>query len=126
MPDKIQISEEAELSCKAGEITEEELNWLEDSEVLNLKSRNEEEISWLEVDVSKLSQIAFEYKLLRSTASSVEIDVLGAFKRAGDDILTTQQVTNMTSRPKSSVSRALSRLVEKNKLQKVQDGVYKY
>ncbi|WP_442903409.1 hypothetical protein [Halobacterium sp. KA-4] len=46
------------------------------------------------------------------------------FRRTSDDVLTTVQLADATDRPKSSISRALLRLVEKNKLHRVQAGVY--
>lgn len=126
MADKIKIGEETELECKEGDLTEDQLNWLEDSGLAPVLRRSGDgEVRRIKLDMRKLSKMAFEYDLLKSTASSVEVDVLSEFRKATDNILTTQQLTDLTGRPKSSVSRALSRLVEKDEITKVQDGVYR-
>lgn len=126
MTDKIEIGKETNLECHEGEVTEDQLDWLEDTEIATLIRRTGEgEVHRMKIDIRKLSQLAFEYELLKRTASSVEVDVLGEFRKATDNVLTTQQLTDRTGRPKSSVSRALSRLIKKDELDKVQDGVYR-
>lgn len=126
MTDKIEIGEETHLDYQEGEVTQEQLDWLDDSEIAPVvRQTGEGEVMRIQLDIQKLSEFVFEYELLKRTASSVEVDVLGEFRKATDNVLTTQQLTDRTGRPKSSVSRALSRLVEKDEITKVQDGVYR-
>ena len=126
MSDNIEIGEETTIKCKPGELTAEEREWLNNSNVATIKTRADDTTVYeMVIDIPKLSRLVFEHESLKSTASSVEVDILNMFRRVSDNILTTQQVAEKTGRPKSSVSRALGRLVEKGKIQKVQDGVYK-
>jgi len=126
MTNKIEIGEDTDLDCREGEVTQDQLNWLEDSGIAPVvRQTGNGKVKRIKLDIQKLSQLAFEYELLKRTASSVEVDVLGEFRKATDNVLTTQQLTDRTGRPKSSVSRALSRLVKKDELDKVQDGVYR-
>ena len=96
--------------------------------ILRVRSFNTKsgEVSDALLDLSALARIAFEYDLLRSVASRVEIDILEVFRSSSENTLTTSEIAEETGRPKSSISRALSQLVEKNKLTKVQAGVYRY
>ena len=126
MSDNIEIGEETTIKCKPGELTAEEREWLNNSNVAKIKTRADDTTVYeIVIDIPKLSRLVFEHESLKSTASSVEVDILNTFRRVSDNVLTTQQVAEKTGRPKSSVSRALGRLVEKGKIQKVQDGVYK-
>lgn len=120
------ITEDTEITVGEGKITEEESQWLEKNGVLRISGHHVEtgEVSKAKFDISKLSQIAYEYDLLNQVASSVETDILDVFRRSESNILTTAQIAEETDRPKSSISRALSRLVDKSKITKIQAGVY--
>jgi predicted transcriptional regulator of viral defense system len=82
-------------------------------------------VTRIKLDVEEIARIAFEFDLLKQVASTVEIEILETFRNSEDSTLTTSEIAQATGRPKSSVSRALSRLVEKTKLDKVQAGVYR-
>lgn len=131
VPDNIthyKITKKTEFLIDEGRITKEEEQWLAENDVLRITGYNVEdgEVSEVEINPGKLSQIAYEYSLLKQVASSVETDILDAFRQSESNILTTAQIAEATDRPKSSVSRALSRLVDDNKITKVQTGVYEY
>lgn len=124
--DNFKITQQTEIELLDGDLTPTEKHWLENTGILKIKTfhTNTREATTVQIDVDKLAKFAFEYAILKDTASSVETDILGAFQKASDDVLTTSQLADDTGRPKSSISRALSRLVEKNKLNRVQAGVY--
>jgi len=126
--DRYQITETTDIDIQEGNITAEEKNWLKRNGVLRIHAYTTDtgEVTDAELDVEKLSEIAFEYDILRKVASPVEIDILSLFRDGSNDTLTTDEITEYTGRPKSSVSRALSRLSEKGKITKVQAGVYRY
>ena len=127
-PEQFVLSEETDVTINDGTLTKQEGEWLESVGILRVRSFNTEsgEVSDALLDLSALARIAFEYDLLRSVASRVEIDILEAFRSSSENTLTTSEIAEETGRPKSSISRALSQLVEKNKLTKVQAGVYRY
>lgn len=127
-PKQYNITDETDLKIKNGSFTEEERDWLESVGVFTIRSHHTTrgEIGEAYIDFDVLAKIAFEYDLLRNVASRVEIDILEVFRLSKENTLTTSELAAQTDRPKSSVSRALSQLVEKNKLTKVQAGVYRY
>lgn len=127
-PDEYHTSDETEITISTGSFTEEERNWLESVGVfrINTVSTSSGEINEAHIDLNALAKIAFEYDLLQSVASRVEIDILEFFRRSEESTHTTSEIATETDRPKSSVSRALSQLVDKEKLTKVQAGVYRY
>jgi hypothetical protein len=120
------ITQQTDLELVEGDFTPTEKQWLEKTGILKIDSyhTNTREATSVSLDVPKLAQLAFEYQILKDIASSVETDIMEAFRRTSDNVLTTAQLADATDRPKSSISRALSRLVEKNKLHRVQAGVY--
>jgi hypothetical protein len=122
-----EITDETEFEIIEGKLTEEEKQWLRSNGVLDLKGWKTEsgEVSSAELNVNELARIAFEFDILSDIASSVETDVMEVFRRNSSEVLTTAQVADETGRPKSSISRALTRLVEKNKLYRIQSGVYR-
>lgn len=126
--DKFEIDSDTELIIEGGKITTEERDWLQETGILRIRGHTTEtgDVSRAVLNIEKLSRLAFEYELLKEAASSVEIDILEQFRRRNTQTLTTGELTDSTGRPKSSISRALSRLTEKNKLVKVQPGVYRY
>jgi hypothetical protein len=126
--DQFKVDEETETQIKNGTFTPEEKRWLNQTGILRIQGyqTNTGKVHKLELDIEKLSQIAFEYDILKEVASSVEIDILEEFRRRDDRTLTTSEIAESTERPKSSISRALTRLTEKDKLTKVQAGVYRY
>lgn len=125
---RFQIGEGANIEVEGGEITPEEKDWLQRNGVFKIRGFQTETgvVNTAVLDVEKLSQIAFEFDLLKQVASSVETDILETFRKSEDRTLTTGEISEATGRPKSSVSRALSRLTEKQKVTKVQAGVYRY
>lgn len=125
--DEYTFTEETEIEIEGGSLTLEEADWLRENGLLHIVGHKTQsgEITNAEFDASKLARIAFEYDLLNSVASSVEVDVLEAFRTASENVMTTRQLTEATGRPKSSVSRALGKLTEKGKVTKIQDGVYR-
>lgn len=126
--EQYQISENTNIEVQEGSITAEEKNWLKRNGVLRIEAYKTDtgEVANAVLDIQKLSEMAFEYDILRKVASPVEIDILSTFRDSTNDTLTTEEITEYTDRPKSSVSRALSRLSEKGKITKVQAGVYRY
>ncbi|WP_080510582.1 helix-turn-helix domain-containing protein [Halorubrum kocurii] len=126
-PKEYTISDKTELEIGEGSFTAQEKNALQSVGVLSVKSYSSSGgVNKAYIDIEALARMAFEHDLLRSVASRVEIDILEAFRRSDENTLTTSEIANMTERPKSSISRALSQLVEKNKLTKVQAGVYRH
>lgn len=123
-----EIDEDTEVTVDPDTLTIEEADWLRQNGVLRIRSHQTAtgKVNEMALDAKKLSQIAFEFDTLKDVASSVEIEILEEFRRRDDRTLTTSELTDSTGRPKSSVSRALSRLTEKGKLSKVQAGVYRY
>lgn len=126
-PKEYFISDHTKLDFVSGSFTDQEKQWLESAGILSVRSYNSSgKINEVEINFEVLAKIAFEYDLLRSVASRVEIDILEVFRRSDENTLTTSEIAEETGRPKSSISRALSQLVEKDKLTKVQAGVYRY
>lgn len=128
MAGKFTITENTEIELVQGTLTDDERGWLRHADVADIRGYQTEtgEVKTLVINIKELSQIAFEYDLLRSVASRNEIDVLRFFRESGETTHTTAEISKATGHPKSSISRALSRLVEKNKLKKIQSGVYRY
>jgi len=126
--DRFEITDDTDFEVENGSLTIEEQNWLRENGVLKIRGHHTETgtVSTAELDIKKLAQIAFEYDLLREVASSIDVEILDTFRRSDDRTLTTAEITRELDRPKSSVSRALTRLSEKGKLIKVQAGVYRY
>lgn len=124
--DTYSFSEETEIEIEEGEITAKEMDWLRSIGVMRPNVRSGDKVKEATLNINVLAQVAFEYDLLQSVASRVEIDVLRFFRVSEESTHTTSEISESTGRPKSSVSRALSRLVEKDKLTKVQAGVYRY
>lgn len=122
------IGPNTEIEIEEAKITPQEREWLDENGVFKVSGHQTESgnVSKAELDVEKLAQIAFKYDLLKQVASSVEIDILEFFRTSDDRTHTTGEIAEATERPKSSVSRALTRLSEKGKLTKVQAGVYRY
>ncbi|WP_136591620.1 helix-turn-helix domain-containing protein [Salinigranum halophilum] len=125
--DLFEITEDTDVEIKPGYLTTEEHEWLRRSNALSINGFHTEtgEVTRIKLDVEEIARIAFEFDLLKQVASTVEIEILETFRNSEDSTLTTSEIAQATGRPKSSVSRALSRLVEKTKLDKVQAGVYR-
>jgi predicted transcriptional regulator len=125
--DKFEITSETEFAVSAGEITPQERDWLARNNLLTILSHqnNTGEVNKVQIDIEELARVAYEFELLDEVASSVQTDILDVFRRSSDNKLTTSEITDKIDRPKSSVSRSLSRLVEHGKLRKVQSGVYR-
>lgn len=126
-PKEYVISDNTKLDFSNGSFTAQEKQWLESVGILSIQSYTSSgNVNKAHIDFEVLAKMAFEYDLLRRVASRVEIDILEAFRRSSENTLTTSEIAEETGRPTSSISRALSQLVEKNKLTKVQAGVYRY
>lgn len=126
-PKEYLISDNTKLEFSTESFTAQEKQWLESVGILSVRSYSSSgNVNDAQIDLEVLARMAFEYDLLRSVASRVEIDILEVFRRSSENTLTTSEIAEETERPKSSISRALSQLVEKNKLTKVQAGVYRY
>ncbi|MBX0323864.1 helix-turn-helix domain-containing protein [Halomicroarcula sp. F13] len=82
-------------------------------------------IDQAKIDLRKLKQLLYQYQLLNSVASKVETEILEYFRESEGRTHTTGELAEAINRPKSSVSRSLGKLVEKDHLDKVQDGVYR-
>lgn len=123
-----EVGPETEIDIEAGSITPEENGWLSENGVFHIRSYATEtgKVSEAELDIEKLAQMAFEFDILKQVASSVEVDILEFFRTSDETTHTTGEISEATERPKSSVSRALTRLSEKQKLTKVQSGVYRF
>lgn len=121
-----EFNEETTVQVSEGTLTEDELNWLGEAGLVKRRRSTGDEVTYIELDIKKLAQIAFEYENLITVASSVETDVMAVFRKRGENVLTTSQIAEYSDRPKSSVSRALGRLVDKGKITRVQSGVYRY
>jgi Fic family protein len=127
-PEEYTIADDTEVNAVKASLTPQEVQWLESADILKITSyqHNTGEITAARIDLEPLARIAFEYDLLQSVASRVEIDILKYFRQSSESTHTTSEIAEATGRPKSSISRALSNLVEKNKLTKVQAGVYRH
>ncbi|WP_115864760.1 helix-turn-helix domain-containing protein [Halorussus litoreus] len=79
----------------------------------------------VEFDLQAVRELAYEYQLLSQVASRVETQILECFRSSTETTLTTSEIAEQIERPKTSVSRSLGRLVEKEQLSKVQSGVYR-
>lgn len=125
--DEYEIDSSTNVEIERGTLTVQEAQWLKANGVLRITGYKNEtgKATNVVLDVEKLSRIAFEFDLLQQVASSVQTEILEAFRRSTDNTLTTSEIAQLTDRPKSSVSRALGQLTEKGKLQKVQSGVYR-
>lgn len=124
--DEYRFTPETTVQIDEATLTKEELRWLSDAGLVSRRQSSGGEVKHIQLDIKKLAQIAFEYENLITVASSVETDVMSVFRKRGDNVLTTSQIAEYSGRPKSSVSRALGRLVDKGKISKVQSGVYRY
>ena len=121
------ISDNTKVEFSNASLTDQEKRSLESTGILSVQRRNSSgDIHEAYIDFEALARMAFEYDLLRSVASRVEIEILEVFRLSDENTLTTSEIAEKTERPKSSISRALSQLVEKDKLTKVQAGVYRY
>ncbi|RNJ22043.1 helix-turn-helix domain-containing protein [Halosegnis longus] len=107
--DTYSFSEETEI--EEGEITAKEMDWLRSIGVMRPNVRSGNKVKEATLNINVLAQVAFEYDLLQSVARRVEIDVLRFFRVSEENTHTTSEISESTGRPKSSVSRALSRLV---------------
>ncbi|MFC6993182.1 helix-turn-helix domain-containing protein [Haladaptatus sp. GCM10025707] len=125
--DAYNVTTDTDITAEAGSLTFAEVQWLTQAGVLRIKSHQTAtgEVTNAILNVEKLADIAFENDILSKVASSVETDILGAFKQSEETTLTTGEIAGEIDRPKSSVSRALTKLTEKGKLNKVQSGVYR-
>lgn len=124
------LTEETEIEIEEGLLTDDEIEWLRSQGILDVKGyhtdSDPQEITKVELNVSKLARFAFEYDVLKNVASTVATDILEYFRQSDETTHTTAEISQGTGRPKSSVSRALKKLTEKGKLTKVQSGVYRH
>jgi len=98
---------------------------IETNDDLGFSAPNVRMIDQAKIDLRKLKQLLYQYQLLDSVASKVETEILDYFRESEGKTHTTGELAEATGRPKSSVSRSLGKLVEKDQLDKVQDGVYR-
>lgn len=123
---RYQFDSETEVHLHDAELTEQEYDWLSTiTERRKASGSDPAHIDSISIQTEKLAQIAFEYDLLQQVASTVEIEVLRYFRGSEESTLTTGEVSDALDRSKSSVSRALNRLAEKDQLEQVQQGVYR-
>lgn len=126
--DSYTITDETNIEIEGGEITNEEHDLLKAHGAVYVSGYKTKtgEVNDLQINASKLAQLAFECDLLDTVASTIEVEIMREFRQSEYRKLTTQEITAAVERPKPSVSRALKRLTEKDKIAKVQDGVYRY
>ena len=123
---RYRIDEETTVEFAEAELTEGELGWLSGIASMQVASGSDPAyVKEMTLNMEKLAQMAFEYDLLKQVASTVEIEVLRHFRRSDETTQTTSEISDALDRSKSSISRALSRLVEKGQLTRVQQGVYR-
>ena len=123
---RYQLDEETTINFENVQLTDEEYRQLKEVTGGHRASGSDPaHIDQITLDTEKLAQMAFEYELLKQVASTVEIEVLRFFRESEQSTLTTGEISTELSRSKSSVSRALTRLVEKAQLEQVQQGVYR-
>jgi conjugal transfer/entry exclusion protein len=103
----------------------QELGVIETNDELGFSAPNVKTIDQAKIDLRKLKQLLYEYQLLDSVASKVETEILEYFRESEGKTHTTGELAEEIDRPKSSVSRSLGKLVEKDQLDKIQDGVYR-
>lgn len=129
--EKFRIGGNTTMQFTSVDFTEEELKTLqqfgiiETGDELGFQSPNVRMIDQAKIDLDKLKQLLYQYKLLNNVASKVETDILDHFRESEERTHTTGELAEATGRPKSSVSRSLGKLVEKGQLDKIQDGVYR-
>jgi|SRR6056297_1551368 len=128
---EFRISGDTKMQFTSVNFTESQLKSLqqfgiiETNDDLGFSAPNVRMIDQAKIDLRKLKQLLYQYQLLDSVASKVETEILDYFRESEGKTHTTGELAEATGRPKSSVSRSLGKLVEKDQLDKVQDGVYR-
>ena len=103
----------------------EELGIIENKSARNTSGKKGQRIVRVQLNLHAVRELAYEYNLLQKVASRIETDILECFRSSEETTLTTAELANQIDRPKSSISRSLGNLVEKEQLTKVQNGVYR-
>lgn len=119
-----EIGADTAIRIGEGSITERELKQLSQLNVIVSYMANNYELTNIEFDIQRLRDIGFEYSILKDVASSVEVEVMRVFRRTNTERLTTGEISETIDKPPSSVSRALSRLVDKGQIERIRRGVY--
>lgn len=123
------LDDETDIQFQDVELTRGELEWLQGTLLTGTSTRSEgEDVAVVErttLDTQILAEMAFEYEILKGVANTVEIEVIRHFRQSGERTMTTGEISDALDRSKSSVSRALGRLVDKGQLDRVQKGVYR-
>lgn len=132
MSEYYRISPSTKIEVEDYALTKDEWNWLTrkvaggtGTSFKDADANNMHEVTKLPIDIEKLAEIAFEYDILEDVANTVEIEVIRHFRNSTETTMTTGEISDEIGRAKSSVSRALGRLVEKGQLERVQKGVYR-
>lgn len=128
---EFQINSDTRIQFTSVTLTESQLEGLrefgilETNDELGFSAPNVRTIDQAKINLRKLKQLLYQYQLLNSVASKVETEILEYFRESEGRTHTTKELAEAIDRPKSSVSRSLGKLVEKDQLDKVQDGVYR-
>jgi Fic family protein len=107
-------------------ITRYELEQLRRQDVVADYTVSNYQLEELVLDSEELAKMAYEYSILEGLASNVEVEVMKYFRNTQNKRVTSKEVREHLNRPASTVSRALSSLVEKGQITRVQKGVYEY
>lgn len=103
----------------------EEWGIVEDKSLRNAGGKKGQRIERVRLNLHAVRELAYEYDLLQKVASRIETQILECFRSSEETTLTTAELADQIDRPKSSISRSLGKLVEKDQLKKVQNGVYR-
>lgn len=103
----------------------EEWGIIENKSMRNTSGKKGQRIERVQLNLQAVRELAYEYDLLQKVASRVETQILECFRSSEETTLTTAELADQIDRPKSSISRSLGNLVEKDQLTKVQNGVYR-
>lgn len=127
-PREVEFSEDTEIRCGPTNITEEDLQRLEEAGVFVDVGLNEDDghstAETVEIDVRLLAELLYRYETLDYIASDVRVEVLHHFRTSDDNKHSTKELQEATGRHKSTVSDALGTLTEAGYLEQIQRGIY--
>lgn len=125
---KFQLNDDVEVELTSANeiITRHELENLQSHDIVVKYETSNYQLEQLVIDSKELAKVAYEYSILKELSSNVEVEVMRYFRNTRNKRVTSKEVREYLDRPASTVSRALSALVEKGQIKRVQQGVYEY
>lgn len=124
--DEVEFSEDTELRCASTTIREAELERLMEEDVFSNVDKDEDAgfVEGVDIDFGRLARLMYRYDTLDMAASHVKVDILNHFRDEDANKFSTGELVEATGRNDSNVSEALGELVEEEKLEKIQKGLY--